>query len=408
MDVLADLPLVPDLEPVRLLEPDGTPHPRWGDSRDLIGDLDAIDDEVQCRLYADLVVTRSLDREFVHLQRQGQLALYPSCLGQEAAQVGSAAALEPGDWVFPSYRELGVALVRGIPPEAWGRTWRGDWHGWHDPLVTRFGLVSVPIGTSSLHAVGVAMGLRRSAGRRPGRAAEGGAGAGPSGLGSSGGPAVVAAYFGDGATSSGDTHEAFNFAGVYSAPVLFICQNNQWAISVPVARQTAAPSIAHKAVGYGMPGLRVDGNDVLACYALTRRAADWARRGRGPVLIEAVTYRMESHTTSDDARRYRPAREVSDWAAADPIERMRRHLQRTGRWSDELESSVTDRAASAVADLRRNLVDVPPPDPAELFDHVYVDPPPRLARQRAQLLAELAAREEPAPSGEPGPGPEEA
>jgi pyruvate dehydrogenase E1 component alpha subunit len=370
VDVLADLPLVPDLEPVRLLEPDGSPHAPHQPGRELAGRLDEIDASTQLSLHEHLVVTRAVDRELVHLQRQGQLALYPSCLGQEAAQVGTAAALEPGDWVFPSYRELGVALVRGIPADVWGRTWRGDWHGWHDPLDTHFGLVSVPIGTSSLHAVGVGMGIRRS-----------------------GGSDVVATYFGDGATSAGDTHEALNFAGVYQAPVLFICQNNQWAISVPVAQQTAAPSLAHKAVGYGMPGVRVDGNDVLACYALTRRLAARARLGRGPGFVEAVTYRMESHTTSDDARRYRHEREVADWAAADPLERMRLHLQRNGLWSDDYAQRVTDRAARVVADLRRALVDAPAPDPAELFDNVYVDPPPRLTRQRTQLLAELAAQE---------------
>jgi pyruvate dehydrogenase E1 component alpha subunit len=227
-----------------------------------------------------------------------------------------------------------------------------------------------------VHAVGVGMGIRRS-----------------------GGTEVVATYFGDGATSAGDTHEALNFAGVYQAPVLFICQNNQWAISVPVARQSAAPSLAHKAVGYGMPGVRVDGNDVLACYALTRRLAARTRSGRGPVFVEAVTYRMESHTTSDDARRYRHEREVADWVAADPIERMSRHLRSSGLWSDEQGSRAAERAAAVVADLRRRLVDAPAPDPAELFDHVYVDPPARLARQRARLLAEVAAREGYDPGG---------
>ncbi len=254
---------------------DGTPTAEYRYGRDLPA-------ETLCWLYEMMVVTRELDTEFVNLKRQGELALFASCRGQEAAQVGAAACLRKTDWLFPQYRELGAYLVRGIPPGHVGAAWRGTWHGGLEFTKKCCAPISIPIGTQTLHAVGAAMAAQRL-----------------------GEDSVTVAFLGDGATSVGDVHEALNFAAVFTAPCVFYVQNNQWAISVPIYKQTAAPSIAHKAIGYGMPGIRVDGNDVLACYAVMAEAAARARAGGGPTLIEAVTYRLGPHTTSDDPTRYR-------------------------------------------------------------------------------------------------------
>ncbi len=248
-------------------------------------------------LYRLMLLVRRADLEATALQRQGELAVYPPLLGQEAAQVGSAFALEPTDWIFPSYRELGAAVVRGVDLVEYLHFYRATWHGGtYDANAHRFGYVAVPVASQILHAVGVAMGATLD------------------GL-----PDVAMAYFGDGATSEGDFHEGCNFAGVFRAPVVFFCQNNQWAISVPLAHQTAAP-IWRKAEAYGFPGVRVDGNDVLAVYRATRDAVARAREGV-PTLIEAVTYRMGPHSTADDATRYQPADEIERWKARDPVDR---------------------------------------------------------------------------------------
>ena len=286
------------LELVQLVRPDGTPT---DDPRHPI----VLNDSEYRSFYDAMVVTRTLDQEFINLQRQGQLALYPSCRGQEAAQVGAGYAMAQTDWMFPQYRELGVWVARGVDPAGIGVMWRGTWHGGGDLLEHGSAPISIPIGTHALHAVGYALGaaLDRD-------------------------PVAAIAFIGDGATSEGDVHEAMNFAAVLDAPCVFFVQNNQWAISVPVERQTKAPSLAHKAIGYGMPGVRCDGNDVLACYAVVQEAVDRARRGGGPTLIEAVTYRMEAHTTSDDPTRYQPREELDEWSRKDPIERYRAFSRR--------------------------------------------------------------------------------
>ena len=355
----SEMSLIPDLEPIRLLDTDGSFHPR----PDLPVDLD--DDQLR-QLHRYLVMTRHLDREFIALQRQGQLAVYPSSLGQEAAQVGTAYALTARDWIAISYREHGCAYVRGIDPVDLGHVWRGSWQGWHDPIAHRVLPHSVPIATSALHAVGIAMGERLD-----------------------GSDAVSAAYFGDGGTSEGDAHEAFNFAAVFRAPVVFVIQNNQWAISVPLERQTAAPSIAHKAIGYGMPGVRVDGNDVLACYAVMADAVRRARRGQGPTLLEAVTYRLEAHTTADDASRYRTEGEVSAWRERDPLTRYEAFLRHSGRWDDDYDAETNRLVAEAAAHLRDGIFGAPSLDPMELFDYVWSEPPATWDRQRAELAREL-------------------
>ena len=358
------LELLPPDPPVQLLDDAGVLHEVEGYPLDLKED-DFRD------LYRFMVLARRVDKQAINLQRQGQLGVYASLLGQEAAQVGGAYALEERDWVFPSYREMGAAIVRGVDPGAILHLFRGTWLSNYDPYEYRFGLYSIPIGTQALHATGFAMGAKLAKD-----------------------DLVVMSYFGDGATSEGDPHEAMNFAAVYDAPVVFFVQNNQYAISVPLSKQTKAPTIAHKAVGYGIPGLRCDGNDVLATYAVTRQAVDRARRGDGPSLIEAVTYRMEAHTTADDPTRYRTPTELEEWKRRDPIARFETFLDKEGLLDDDLRASIDDEAKAIAARMREEIYDAPHGDPQELFDHVYVDPPPSYVRQRAQLQAELDAAQE--------------
>ncbi|WP_255605863.1 pyruvate dehydrogenase (acetyl-transferring) E1 component subunit alpha [Mycolicibacterium xanthum] len=346
--------------PVQLVAPDGAPTPSGGYGRDL-------PPETLSWLYELMVVTRDVDAEFVNLQRQGELALYASCRGQEAAQIGAAACLRKSDWLFPQYRELGAYLLRGIPPVQVGALWRGSWHGGLGFTDKCCAPVAIPIGTHGLHAVGAAMAAQRL-----------------------GEDSVTVAFLGDGATSEGDVHEALNLAAVYQTPCVFFVQNNQWAISVPVERQVAGPSIAHRAAGYGMPGVRVDGNDVLACFAVMAEAAKRARSGGGPTLIEAITYRLGPHTTSDDPTRYRSAEEVREWEERDPIPRYRTYLQSIGVLTDRLEERVAARSRRLRVELRDAVVGAPDGDVAEVFDTVYADITPDLVRQRDQLMTELA------------------
>lgn len=352
-----------ELQPVQLVAPDGTPTTSGAASR-YRRDLPP---ETLSWLYESMVVTREIDTEFVNLQRQGELALFASCRGQEAAQIGAAACLRKTDWLFPQYREIGTFLLRGITPAQMGAVWRGKWHGGLGFTEKCVAPIAIPIGTHGLHTVGAAMAAQRL-----------------------GEDSVTVAFLGDGATSEGDVHEAFNFAAVYRAPCVFFVQNNQWAISVPVSKQLAAPSIAHRALGYGIPGVRVDGNDVLACYQVVAEAAARARDGCGPTLIEAITYRMGPHTTSDDPTRYRSQEEVDAWAARDPISRYRTYLQSIDVWTDRLEERVRARSKRLRAELRDALVGAEDFDVSEIFDTVYHDITPDLAAQREQLTAELA------------------
>jgi pyruvate dehydrogenase E1 component alpha subunit len=257
--------------------------------------------------------------------------------------------------------------VRAIAPAQLGALWRGRWHGGLGFTDRCVAPVSIPIGTHGLHAVGAAMAAQRL-----------------------GEDSVTVAFLGDGATSEGDAHEALNLAAVFGAPCVFFVQNNQWAISVPVERQHAGPTLAHRAIGYGMPGVRVDGNDVLACFAVMEQAAARAREGGGPTFIEAVTYRMGPHTTSDDPTRYRSDEEVEHWRARDPIARYRTYLEHTGVWTQRLEERVAHRSQRLRAELRDAVITEPDIDIGEVFDTVYHDITPDLARQRDELLAELA------------------
>jgi 2-oxoisovalerate dehydrogenase E1 component alpha subunit len=315
------------------------------------------------QLFRLMALTRRADLEATALQRQGELAVYPPLYGQEAAQVGSAFALEESDWIFPSYRELGAAVVRGIDMVEYLHFYRATWHGGtYDAGAHRFGHVSVPVASQTLHAVGVALGAKLD------RI-----------------PLTALVYFGDGATSEGDFHEACNFAAVLRAPVVFLCQNNQWAISVPVSAQTVAP-IWKKAEAFGFPGVRVDGNDVLAVYGATREAAARAREESLPTLIEAVTYRLGPHSTADDASRYQPAAEVEEWKEREPVERYRRWLAASGAADDAFFDGVEKEAKEFAAHLRSGVIASGPPPVEELFEWVFADLPPHLARQREEML----------------------
>jgi 2-oxoisovalerate dehydrogenase E1 component alpha subunit len=346
----------PTVRTVRLVAPDGT----------TVGDVEVgLSEDERRELLRLMIRCRRLDRECWALQRQGELTVYPPFEGQEAAQVGSAFALGPDDFVFPSFRELAAAVVRGVDVVEYLEYHRGTWHGGpYDPIASRFAPICVPVGTQIVHAVGWAMGARLD-----------------------GSSACSLAYFGDGSASEGDFHEAANLAAVFRAPVILFCQNNGWAISVPSNEQFAAP-IAARAAGYGMPGVRVDGNDVLAVYAVTRDAVERARAGGGPTLVEAVTYRIGSHSTADDAGRYRDEDEVTAWRERDPIDRYRTHLLDAGTIDDAFVGACDDEAEAWVASVRADLTALGEPPAAEMFDHAFADPPPTLLRQREELLGD--------------------
>lgn len=349
------------LTPRQLIAPDGSADPTVAAG---------IEPERLVWLYETMYVTRHVDEELVNLQRQGQLALYPSCRGQEAAQIGAAAAVGGEDWLFPQYRELGVYIVRGIDPAGVGLMWRGAWHGGLGFVERSVAPMAIPIGTHALHAVGSAMASMRL-----------------------GDELVSVAFIGDGSTSTGDVHEAMNVASVQQAPCVFYVQNNGWAISVPISEQLHGPSIAHRGIGYGIPAVRVDGNDVLACMEAMAEAVARARSGRGPSLIEAVTYRLGPHTTSDDPTRYRTADEVAAWTALDPIERFQRFLQHRGIWNDDVAARAEQRATEMRRRLRDAVFDAPDPDPMEMFDHVFRERTAELDAQRELLATELADRD---------------
>jgi 2-oxoisovalerate dehydrogenase E1 component alpha subunit len=320
-------------------------------------------------LYRDLVIVRRIDFEAIALQRQGELGIWASLLGQEAAQVGSGRALGPRDMAFPTYREHGVAWCRGLDPMKLLELFRGVSHGGWDPTAHNFHLYTIVIGSQTLHATGYAMGIQRD-----GAVGEDGE--------------AVIAYFGDGATSQGDVNEAFIWAAVNNAPVVFFCQNNQWAISEPLERQTRTP-LYRRAAGFGFPGVRVDGNDVLACLAVTRKAMQAAREGQGPTLIEAFTYRMGAHTTTDDPTRYRLSAEIESWKLKDPIERVKQYLIRTGQAEMSFFDEVDAEAARVGTSVRTACQQMPDPEPLSLFDDVLTSETRQLARERAEFAAYL-------------------
>ena len=317
-----------------------------------------VDDAQLLSLYRDLVVVRRIDTEATALQRQGELGLWPPLLGQEAAQVGSARALLPRDFVFSSYRENAVAYCRGVSGVDLLGAWRGTTASGWDPFEYNMATPQIIIGAQTLHATGYALGMQN--------------------LGSD---TVAVTYFGDGATSEGDVSEALVFAATYRAPVVFFCQNNQWAISEPVRLQSRT-SIVDRALGFGIPGVQVDGNDVLAVLAVTRAALDRARRGEGPTFIEAVTYRMGPHTTADDPTRYRDPAELEAWRRKDPIDRLGVYLRSTGTLSDSAQAAIDQESDAVAAELRAGCLAMPDPEPLSIFDHIYSEPHIGIATQR--------------------------
>lgn len=362
----------PDL--VQLLTPEGqrVPHDHYDE---LIADITPADIR---GFYRDMVLARRLDSEAVALQRQGELGLWASLLGQEAAQVGSARAMRTQDHAFPTYREHGVALCRGVDPLGLLGLFRGVDQGSWDPQEHHFHLYTIVIGAQTLHATGYAMGVQRD---------------GAIGTGDPERDTAVIAYFGDGATSQGDVNEAFIWGSVTNAPIVFFCQNNQWAISEPLERQTRVP-LYRRAAGFGFPGVRVDGNDVLASLAVSREALQRARDGEGPTMVEAFTYRMGAHTTTDDPTRYRLAAELEHWKLKDPIERVKAYLVR----SDELDQSYLDEvdadAESLAERLRTGCRALPDPEPTSIFADVYAEPTPQLLAQREEMATYLDSFEE--------------
>jgi 2-oxoisovalerate dehydrogenase E1 component alpha subunit len=354
--------LLPSPEPVRFLDPSGAPTDQGGAYREPCA-------QRLLALYRQMVLGRRFDAQATALTKQGRLAVYPAARGQEACQVAAVASLRPSDWVFPTYRESMALVARGIDPVEVLTLLRGDWHCGYDPVAQRTAPQCTPLATQAVHAVGLAHGESRR-----------------------GRDTVALAFLGDGATSEGDFHEAMNFAGVFRAPVVFFVQNNRYAISVPLSRQSAAPSLAFKGVGYGVRSEQVDGNDAVAVLAVLDEAVRYAREGGGPFLVEAHTYRVEAHTNADDASRYRDNSEVDAWLERDPIARLRSYLRGRGLLDDAAEEGIRVEAETLAADLRARMMTEPAVDPLEIFAHVYAEPTPQLLEQRAQVQAELDAQ----------------
>ncbi|MCX6498357.1 MAG: pyruvate dehydrogenase (acetyl-transferring) E1 component subunit alpha [Arthrobacter sp.] len=363
----------PDVPMVQLLGPDGT-----------LG-TDPVFSEYAARLdagklrgfYADMAKIRRFDVEATALQRQGQLALWVPLTGQEAAQIGSGRASQPQDYLFPTYREHGVALTRNVDLAELLRQFRGVSNGGWNPKDTNFHLYTLVLAAQTPHAVGYAMGIQRDQ-----KLAEASAAAGDSAAGPQDPKAAVMVYFGDGASSEGDVHESMVFAASYNAPVVFFCQNNHWAISVPTAVQTRIP-LSNRAKGYGFPGIRVDGNDVVAVHAVTEWALEHAREGKGPVLIEAFTYRVGAHTTADDPTKYRGSEEEARWRAKDPLERLEKYLRAEGLADDAFFEQVKTDGDELAAYVRRTTHDLETPDIRTAFANTYAEAHPLVAEELA-------------------------
>lgn len=313
-------------------------------------------------IYRLMVFSRMADQKLINLQRQGRSGTYASIEGQEACQAGSGLALEKTDWVFPAFRELLICRMHGVPLEKICLYWMGnEWGSNHEACVAP---VSIPIGTHTLHAVGMAWAFKLQKK-----------------------PHVTISYFGDGATSTGDFYEALNFAGIFKTPTIFFCQNNQWAISTPRSKQTAAETLAQKAVAAGIPGIQVDGNDLFAVHAATKEAVLRARSGLGATLIEAATYRLGDHTTSDDALKYRKKEETEAMRKFDPILRFRLYLQTQKLWNEQIEQEIIASGEKEIAEAVEKAEKTPAPAPNEMFDYLYEKPTPALEAQKEYLLS---------------------
>lgn len=330
----------------------------------------SLDNEQIKKLYEWMVLARTFDEKAFKLQREGRLGTYASILGQEAAQIGSAYCLTPTDWMFPAFREPGASFVRGLPMRMIFQYWAGDERGSQIPEGLNDFPITIPVATQIPIAVGVALAAKAK-----------------------GDDIAVMAYMGDGATSKGDFHEGLNFAGVFRAPVVFVCQNNQWAISVPRSRQSAAKTLAQKAIAYGFPGIQVDGNDVFAVYHAVHEALARAREGKGPTLVECLTYRLGDHTTADDASRYRSRDEVEHWKRKDPIERLRIYMEKSGIWSKFYDQAVRSQAKEKVESAVHEEESFPPPDPLDMFRFTYEALPADLREQMEGFVNANGKRE---------------
>ncbi|WP_423720990.1 pyruvate dehydrogenase (acetyl-transferring) E1 component subunit alpha [Arthrobacter caoxuetaonis] len=351
--------MLPSAEPVQLIDADGVHRPS--------GKYPLPDGDALQAAYAGLVSGRRINDQANALVRQGRLAVYPSSHGQEACQVAAAAVLSDGDWLFPTYRDTVAVIHRGVDPLQVLTLLKGDWHAGYNPYEHQVAPQATPLATQLLHAVGVAHAAKLR-----------------------GENTVVLAMCGDGATSEGDFHEALNFAAVFHVPVVFFVQNNEYAISVPLKNQSVAPSLAHKAIGYGMPGERVDGNDAAALLAVLGAAVERAREGGGPALVEAHTYRMQAHTNADDATRYRNEADVEKWVPRDPLKRLRTYLRGLGVLDDAAEEAMAADAETTASLIRDGLNTDTVPEPMDLFNYVYERRTPQLAEQAALLQDEIA------------------
>ncbi|MET4622070.1 2-oxoisovalerate dehydrogenase E1 component alpha subunit [Arthrobacter sp. 2762] len=362
--------MLPARHQIQMVNPDGTLRSHEEQGTEPGHEYPTPSDAELMAAYEQLVVGRRVNDQNSALVRQGRMAVYPSSHGQEACQVAAAMCLSEGDWLFPTYRDAVSVMTRGVDPVEAMTIFRGDWHGGYDPKKHHVGIQCTPLTTQLLHAVGVAHAAKLR-----------------------GEDTVVMAMCGDGATSEGDFHEALNFAAVFHLPVIFFVQNNKYAISVPLSHQSVAPSLAHKAVGYGMAGERVDGNDLVALLAVMDRAVKLAREGSGPLLIEAHTYRMQAHTNADDATRYRPDSEVAEWQAKDPLARMKSYLTHKGLLDDAANERIAEHAEAVATQLREGLGEDVPVQPLDLFKYVFSKPTPQL-KEQSELLADELARAE--------------
>ncbi len=358
----AEAAMLPSATPVQLVDPNGTHTPH--------ADYPLPDGGSLLAAYRKLVVGRRINDQANALVRQGRMAVYPSSHGQEACQVAAAVVLDRQDWLFPTYRDTVAVITRGVDPMEVLTLLRGDWHSGYDPLEHKVATQATPLATQLLHAVGVAHAAKLK-----------------------GEDTVVLALCGDGATSEGDFHEALNFAAVFHVPVVFLIQNNEYAISVPLKSQTVAPSLAHKAIGYGMPGERVDGNDLAALLSVLGKAVRRARDGGGPTLVEAHTYRMQAHTNADDPSRYRSQDDVEKWIPKDPLSRMRTYLRELAVLDDDGEARIAAAAEEMAASLRNGLNTDPVVNPEDLFNFVFTEKTSQL-REQADLLRGELSREE--------------
>ena len=354
--------LMEDYQPLKgkrleILGPDGTVKAGW---------KPPVDGQETVRLYQKMLFARLADQRCLSLQRQGRFGTYAPIWGQEACQVGSATLLQKGDWVFPAFRELAATLIMGIPLKAILLYWMGNEMGSRAPDGINVMPVSIPVGTHPLHAVGAAWAAKLR-----------------------GEKTVTVAYFGDGATSKGDFHEAMNFAGVFKTPTIFFCQNNQYAISVPRKFQTASETIAQKAIAYGFDGIQVDGNDLFAVIAATQEALDKARSGGGPTLIEGVTFRFGPHTTADDPTKYRKDEEIEPWKPLDPMVRLKLYLKGKGLWTEKTEQQMMEEAQKEIDQAVKDAEAVPVPEPEDIFKYVFAETTPPLKEQLEYLKTTL-------------------